>query len=424
MTSETTPSASRGRTPASVYKVVAVFASPGVDEGLDPLDVGREQSIIEDSLRFAKVRKFEFEPRQAATVADVRRKLFEERPAVLHFSGHATDSAVMLEEEDGGADLVPANTFADEVTAQSTVKLVVLNGCRTGAHAPFFQRQNSKVAHVIAMAKEIGDKTALEFTRGFYVVLASGAGVQAAYGAGIRSIARKEAEEACIPLLFRRGTLIRPSDPIVSDPDDLSFETEVPSPEPPPEPDPGPKPRPTWPWIVAAASVVLAVALFLLLRKAPLTLLYAPTQTGTLRFSVTNRTGEEIAIESVCIRADPTVREHLRFGGCGASPSSVPTGGGAFDMTFDKIVWAPEGLYAQRDAFFERIKNQKLTFEVRAKPAAVGESMFVSESVALSNAHLRAFLKREGSDVGVFEDPQKAFNTDLCHCPDGDASPR
>jgi WD40 repeat protein len=100
-----------------------------------------------------------------------------DRVAILHYGGHA-DSGRLLLESGAPAHAAGLATFLGQ---RGGLQLVFLNGCSTRAQVA--RLLEAGVAAVIATARAIDDVMAREFAAGFYVELASGASLRAAFEA-------------------------------------------------------------------------------------------------------------------------------------------------------------------------------------------------------------------------------------------------
>lgn len=160
----------------------------------------------------------EIEVLSHATRQSLQRHMVEARSAgrgyhVVHFVGHGYAdegaSQLILETENGRADPVPADEFA-EMIAEPTVNLAVLNACQTASAASLFRgvaqaTLRRGVPAVIGMQLPVLDRAAVEFAREFYGAWAAGQPIEAAL-AYARRLIRKETPGAAadwgIPVLF------------------------------------------------------------------------------------------------------------------------------------------------------------------------------------------------------------------------------
>lgn len=119
-------------------------------------------------------REFSFQFIYEANIDDIHRAMLEQRPQVLHISGHADrDTIALVREHDGCAQHVPARAFKDLLAAtnESFLELVVLNSCQSAAQV---KEMTEFVDCAIGMSEEIPDDAARDFSRALYAALARG----------------------------------------------------------------------------------------------------------------------------------------------------------------------------------------------------------------------------------------------------------
>lgn len=151
--------------------------------------------------------------------AEVQQELIAESWHVLHFVGHggfrAGEGALVLENAQGGSDLVGAKRFSDLLSLQQTpLRMVVLNSCAGGQSAaddPFSSSAatliRSGVSAVVAMQFAVSDPAAMAFSAGFYQAIAHNRTVAEAVRIGrigIRGIGEHTLEWVT-PVVYLRG---------------------------------------------------------------------------------------------------------------------------------------------------------------------------------------------------------------------------
>jgi WD40 repeat protein len=102
-------------------------------------------------------------------------KIFREyrnRIAVFHFAGHANSYQLLLETIQGAPESINASGFAQFLSLQNGLELVVLNACSTAGHAKLLLEAG--VAAVVATSTSIDDQAASVFAGYFYLNLAAG----------------------------------------------------------------------------------------------------------------------------------------------------------------------------------------------------------------------------------------------------------
>jgi WD40 repeat protein len=111
-----------------------------------------------------------------ATFEDIKNVFLEsnDRIAIFHFAGHASQNQLMLEANDGSLEAANASGFAAFLAQRDDLRLVFLNGCSTQAQVEDLHRAG--VPAVIATTQEIDDSLARLFAQSFYESLATGMG--------------------------------------------------------------------------------------------------------------------------------------------------------------------------------------------------------------------------------------------------------
>ena len=133
-------------------------------------------------------------------IADLRRKLLDHSPQIVHFSGHGTGvDGIVLENDKGESSPVPTRALADlfKLCAEH-VDCVVLNACESDVQAKAISKH---IPFVIGMDFSVSDDAALEFAVGFYDALGAGRSIQAAFELGRNAIALKGIPEDKTPKL-------------------------------------------------------------------------------------------------------------------------------------------------------------------------------------------------------------------------------
>jgi len=145
---------------------------------------------------------YELVPLLAARADDLQRALRKHQPQVVHFSGHADEHGLVLEDEAGRPMRVSGEALAGlfQILA-GTIRLVVLSACHSRSTAEAFRMF---VDYTIAMRRRITDRAAIKFSAAFYAALADGEAVPVAFDYGVQALRYEHAEEVDIPELLRR----------------------------------------------------------------------------------------------------------------------------------------------------------------------------------------------------------------------------
>ncbi|MCA9922295.1 MAG: CHAT domain-containing protein [Anaerolineales bacterium] len=177
-------------TPEKV-RILLASASP---KDLNPIDVTAQIQRIKSALhKLEEDGRVEIQDIEHATRSQLRRKVRDYDPHILHFVGHGMikggDGALALEDTEGNISTVDADDMHILVKGKS-VRLIFLSACETAAHdenntsdaimgmAP--KLVAAGVPAVVAMQYEVPEATAGAFTRDMYQYLANGKPLDAA----------------------------------------------------------------------------------------------------------------------------------------------------------------------------------------------------------------------------------------------------
>jgi hypothetical protein len=196
-------------------KVVVALASAA---GLQPLDLAREKTILEDALgKQAGITPIFLEN---ATLDEVQAAMPGAR--VFHFAGHGTFNRQMGDlpgtyTGTGGLALDDRQVKAEQLAINlrgNGVRLAVLGGCETGRRdgvsvwssiAPALGK--AEIPAVVANQFSIKDKCAIAFSRHFYQALVGGLSIERAVSAGRVAAynADPDGRDWGVPVLYLRA---------------------------------------------------------------------------------------------------------------------------------------------------------------------------------------------------------------------------
>lgn len=203
--------------------------------GLDTsrLRIAAELRDIQAEIERAKERKqIEIRAELAVRPADLSRVLLDEKPDVVHFSGHGIqlnvaastsqrqtrdfqadedepanidhgkkDSVLLFENCEGKSAAVPPEAVASLFGILKSQRCVVLNACFSATQAKLISEH---VDCVIGMKRTIDDQASLVFSAGFYQALSRGTSVVEAFELGRNLIALCGFPDADVPDLVCR----------------------------------------------------------------------------------------------------------------------------------------------------------------------------------------------------------------------------
>ena len=150
--------------------------------------------------------RFEIAAELAVRTGDLQSALRRHQPQFVHFSGHANEQGIELEDEFGSPVKVSGEALAGLFRIlRGTIRCVVLNACASRSIALAFR---GLIDDTIAMRRPISDRSAILFGSAFYGALADGESVPCAFAYGVNQLEISDAaEEADIPELLRRKGL-------------------------------------------------------------------------------------------------------------------------------------------------------------------------------------------------------------------------
>jgi len=119
-------------------------------------------------------------PRLAVRTGDLMDAINQERPQIIHFSGHGSIAEQLVFQDDRGRTTVASKEAIAAMleTVSDEVRLVLFNNCFSQAHAVEAVRH---IEAAIGMNTTIGDDAARLFAASFYASLGYGRSVQRAF---------------------------------------------------------------------------------------------------------------------------------------------------------------------------------------------------------------------------------------------------
>ncbi|NND70412.1 MAG: CHAT domain-containing protein [Rhodothermales bacterium] len=152
-------------------RILFVSANPSSTQKLDLADELRQ---FQHSLRGHKVKLWLL---PAAQPDDLRMAIKSKKIDVVHFSGHAKDSGILMRDEEGIEVEVPKDELV-ELFKDKNIKLVVLNACETSEIADGIKES---VETVIGTTEKVKEPVARKLSKNFYAALGQGESIGAAY---------------------------------------------------------------------------------------------------------------------------------------------------------------------------------------------------------------------------------------------------
>ena len=186
-------------------KILFLAASPPTEASLR---IDEEARAIEAKVDGSEFRDaVEFSSHWATRTGDLQKALLKEDPVVVHFSGHGSDTGIVLHSDDGiGPSRVSAAALARLFkTLKSKIRLVVLNACSSDEQAKAIVEE---IDFVVGMGGSIRDDAARAFSAAFYQGLAYRKSVQTAFELGCTELQLQGlTDDEDVPVLLTRKGL-------------------------------------------------------------------------------------------------------------------------------------------------------------------------------------------------------------------------
>lgn len=184
--------------------ILFITSSPKDQTLLGPDEEVRE---IEDKIRKSDYRdSISFFTRWAARPLDLLQAINEIKPTIIHFSGHGSESAELVFQDDSGdTKLVSKEGIVQSIsTATEDVKMTFFSSCFTHSQAKEIVEY---VDTAIGMIEEIGDDSARIFAAYFYSAIGFGHSVKTAFEQAKSALMLEGIPEEGVPELYTKEGL-------------------------------------------------------------------------------------------------------------------------------------------------------------------------------------------------------------------------
>jgi hypothetical protein len=193
----------------------------------DKLDLEKEFAKLYTSLKESDNFPYDIRPTWTVTPQELQSGMLEQRPRIVHFSGHgigggeAGDRAIgeaLTPEQEVGIYLQDTNGKGQLVSGLALANLfkiclkrfpidaVLLNACHSKSQAEAISLAG--VPYVIGMNRAVKDSTAIVFSTGFYRGLASENDIEFAFDLAVNAIMLEGLSGEDIPVLYKEGKVI------------------------------------------------------------------------------------------------------------------------------------------------------------------------------------------------------------------------
>jgi len=196
------PDKTRGLHTQEKTKILFLAANP---RDTVRLRLDEEQREIEHKILLAQKKdRVIIVNKGAVRVGDLQLYLNQEKPTIVHFSGHGSNEGrIILEDNSGKARAIPPPALARVFgILKDNIRCVILNACFSLKQA---QAITQNIDCVIGMSSSISDKAAIAFASAFYLAIASERSIGNAFDQGINELMLWGIPEEHIPQLLTRS---------------------------------------------------------------------------------------------------------------------------------------------------------------------------------------------------------------------------
>lgn len=183
-------------------KILFLAANPS---GESRIETDKEHRIIKAEMERGSNRDvFEFLPSQfAVTVGELLRAM-NDKPNIVHFSGHGLSDGIIITKPDNTQQLVPVSALKRLFKPhQDSIKLVILNCCYSAVQAKVISEAIGQ--YVIGHNLPIGDGSAISFAKGMYNALGEGKTIEEAYNDAMFVVEVENGQDADLVEIWKNG---------------------------------------------------------------------------------------------------------------------------------------------------------------------------------------------------------------------------
>jgi len=186
-------------------KVLFISANPSMDLDLDEEIRSVQKTINEHTEKRGSI---EFIHRPAVRMSDLISALRQEKPHILHFSGHGLDGGgelCMIDEDTKKDRPIPIEALSvlfQSITKKGNLKLVFLNSCYSKVQADVILKH---VDYVIGMNDAIEDGAAKTLSTRFYASFATGASIEDSFDDAQVMVLTNHYSQKLIPELLKKN---------------------------------------------------------------------------------------------------------------------------------------------------------------------------------------------------------------------------
>ena len=171
-------------------KILLLASNPKDTNGLR---LSEEFRDIKESIKLSENQHdFDIIEGHAVRAKDLRRLILEKTPHIIHYSGHGETEGILLEDEQGNSHPVGARALEELFGLFDSINCVIFNSCYSAAQAKALKKV---VPYVIGMTNSIKDKSAIDFSVGFYDAIASKRSIEDSFVFGLNAIRLQSSDD-------------------------------------------------------------------------------------------------------------------------------------------------------------------------------------------------------------------------------------
>lgn len=187
--------------PAEKTKILFLAANPTTQARIQ---TDQEHRILKAQLERGRERdKFQFLPPQFAVTIDELLRAMNDKPNIVHFSGHGETSGISIATDNNEAQLVPLPALQRIFKKlKGIVQIIVLNACYSAEQAKAISEFGP---YVVGHNMPIADPAAISFSQGFYNGLGEGKNFTDAFDDAMALVLTKHPDAAPVIEVWKEG---------------------------------------------------------------------------------------------------------------------------------------------------------------------------------------------------------------------------
>lgn len=193
-------------TATPIKKILVLTSNP---KDTQSLDLNVEINNIKEVLKRSKYRdEYEIELCLDVNKDDLLETLLQEKPMVVHFSGHGIGAnGLLFYGKDGMTELASGENLSNLFRLFSKyIQCVLLNACHSQEQAVVVSQQ---IPYVIGTDNAISDSRAIAFSKGFYTALFNGESIDSAFEMAVAYVDFQNLPPSAQAVLYKGGQRLK-----------------------------------------------------------------------------------------------------------------------------------------------------------------------------------------------------------------------